>query len=130
MLRAGADAENVQMEDVLCDFCHRPWTERTPFVEGHRGRVICARCLAVGYVEVIHDRAGTAGAPYTCALCREDEADRDALARAGEPGWASPLDAEVVICARCLRQAAATLAKDPDCDWTAPGSSAGAQDPP
>ena len=47
MRRPGTDENDVKMSDVLCDFCHRAWTEDVPMIEGHRGSCICARCLTV-----------------------------------------------------------------------------------
>ena len=35
MQRPGTDPENVEMSDILCDFCLRAWTKDRPMVEGH-----------------------------------------------------------------------------------------------
>jgi hypothetical protein len=121
MFRPGTDETNVQMSDVLCDFCHRPWTEDVALIEGHRGCMICGHCLAVGYAELVV-RGAPGPAEYACTMCREDDRDRAALDRAGEPGWASPAHPESVICSRCARQASEALAKDPDHDWTLPSA--------
>ena len=129
MHRPGTDASNVQMSDVLCDFCHRPWTEEVPFIEGHRGAVICARCLEVAFVELeAGDGPNVVTGGYTCRLSREDDRDREALRRAGEPGWRSPVDPEAVACRKVVRMAAATLQKDPDFDWRKPEVGAGRED--
>ena len=128
VFKPGTDESNVQMSDILCDFCHREWTEEIPFIEGHRGRMICGNCLALGYREVIvagkhtgpGTDSGTGFAPYTCALCRESDDDRAAMDRAGEIGWRSPLHEDAAVCARCLRQAAGKLHKDPDSEWRKP----------
>lgn len=120
MFRPGTDETNVRMSDVLCDFCRREWTAEVPFIEGHQGRVICGRCLAVAYADLINAGAEPRTADYTCAMCREGDADRAALDRAGEPGWPSPAYPESVICRRCTKQAAGRLHKDPDHDWQKP----------
>ena len=121
MYRPGTDETNVQMSDVLCDFCHRAWTEDVPFIEGHRGAVICARCLEVAFVELeAGDGPNVVSGDYLCRLSREDDRDREALRRAGEPGWRSPVDPEAVACRKVIRMAAAALQKDPDFDWRKP----------
>ena len=53
VFRPGTDEQNVQMSDVLCDFCHQAWTEAIPFVEGHRGCMICGDCLTRAYEQVV-----------------------------------------------------------------------------
>ena len=32
MRKPGTDADDVQMSDVLCDFCRRPWTMDVPMI--------------------------------------------------------------------------------------------------
>ena len=119
MLKPGADPSNVQMDDILCDFCHRQWTVDVPFVEGHRGSVICGNCLTVAYHELVVASAGETG-DFMCVLCRESEEDRAAEKRPGEPGWRSPLDESVATCRRCVKRAAGVLHKDPDSPWRKP----------
>jgi hypothetical protein len=119
MLRPGADEQNVQMSDVLCDFCQREWTEDVPFIEGHRGRIICGNCVRLAVEEVRVTGRGTAPQGYMCTLCRENEDDRAALDRAGEAGWSSPAYPESIACARCIGAAAEALTDDPDVDWPA-----------
>ena len=53
-------------------------------------------------------------------MCLEGRQDREALGRADEPGWESPLQPEAVICWRCLELAATSLGKDKDFDWKKP----------
>jgi len=120
MRREGTDESNVEMSDVLCDFCHAEWTEDLPMVEGHRGACICGKCLTVAYREVMVEKSGETG-DYTCTLCRESAEDRAALDRAGEPGWRSPMYPEAAACRRCLKRSAGVLHKDPDFDWRKPG---------
>ncbi len=121
MRKPGIDENNVQMSDVLCDFCHREWTEDLPMVEGHQGSCICGRCLTVAYTEVVLNQTNSAGDEYKCTMCLEREIDRQALNRSGEPGWQSPMYSEAVICRRCIKLAAGTLHKDKDFAWTKPG---------
>jgi hypothetical protein len=120
MRKPGTDEKNVQMSDVLCDFCHREWTEDVPMVEGHRGSCLCARCLTVGYTEVVVNGHDTAPEAYTCPMCLEGDDDRRALDRGGEAGWRSPLDEHAAICRRCLELAARSLEKDQDSGWKRP----------
>lgn len=120
MRKPGTDENNVQMSDVLCDFCHREWTEDIPMVEGHHGSCICGKCLRVAYTEVLLNKTGTSLAENECTLCLEAEKDREALERGGEPGWQSPMHPEAAICRRCIKRAAGALHKDSDFDWTKP----------
>lgn len=120
MYKPDFNADNVQMSDVLCDFCRREWTEDVPFIEGHRGRVICGHCLAVGYREIVLAHGDDGNHAFDCTMCRESGEDRAALERADEPGWPSPLHPEAVICRRCIKRASGALHKDPDFDWRKP----------
>ncbi len=125
MRKPGIDEDNVQMSDVLCDFCHREWTEETPMIEGHHGSCICGRCLRVAYVTVVRDEAPTAPEDYHCTLCLEKEQDRAAQNRPNEPGWQSPMYEEAMICRRCIKLGAGVLHKDKAFDWTRPGAENG-----
>jgi hypothetical protein len=121
MRRPGTDENNVRMADVVCDFCHREWTEAMPMIEGHQGSCICGNCLKLAYRELVLQ--GTDPSPegdWKCPMCLEADADRAAMDRADEPGWPSPLHPEVVVCRRCIAMAAGVLHKDPDYDWTMP----------
>ena len=81
-------------------------------VEGHRGSLVCANCLTVAYT-AINAFEETTGDDSTvkCTMCLED--------RKGAH-WQSPLYEEAFICKRCCRQAATTLDKDPEFDWSKP----------
>jgi len=110
MHRPGTDPDNVRMEDVLCDFCHRPWVEQIPMIEGHQGSVICGRCLRVAIAEL--SREAPKGTECHCTMCLEQ---RD------EPGWQSPAHPDAVVCRRCAEQAATTLERSPDFQWSRSG---------
>lgn len=110
MRRDGHDPMNVQMSDVLCDFCAREWSDALPMVEGHQGSCICGDCLTAAFRALVIETPSAPAGPVRCTLCLED---RD------EPGWqggARPARA----CRRCVRQSAAVLAKDPDSGWRKP----------
>lgn len=117
MYRPGTDESNVQMTDVLCDFCHRPWREDLPLVEGHRGAVICGDCLADAYRALALKSEPSAPTGSTCILCLEQRPD-PLWARPAGP--AHPAHALAVACLRCVKQAAAILAKDKDFGWAKP----------
>lgn len=100
-------------EYFKCDFCLSPWAEDRQMVEGHRGSLICARCLTLAYAQIVGADSGAAppeGA--TCALCLEDRAQQH---------WQSPLRAEAWACERCIRQSGQMLEKDPESGWRRPG---------
>ena len=123
MRKPDTNESNVQMSDVLCDFCRREWTEDLPMVEGHQGSCICGRCLTIAYTEVVNNSVNAAPADFKCALCLEALRDRQALKRESEPGWQSPAYPESGICRRCIKQSAGVLVKDPDSGWKKPGVS-------
>jgi hypothetical protein len=120
MRKPGTDENNVQMSDVVCDFCHAQWTEEQPMIEGHQGSCICGKCLRVAYTEVVVKQNRAAPGEFKCPMCLEGAADRKALGRGDEPGWQSPLYPESVICRRCINLAAGALHKDKDFAWTKP----------
>jgi hypothetical protein len=120
MRRPGTDPMDVRMEDVLCDFCHQPWSDERPMVEGHQGACICGKCLTIAYREVALDNAGSAPADFKCIMCLEGPEDRRALERPVESGWQSPMYLEASICRRCIKQSAGVLHKDPDIEWRKP----------
>ncbi len=123
MRKPGTDENNVQMTDVLCDFCHRQWTEDLPMIEGHHGSCLCANCLTLAYAEVVVNGGSTPPPEFSCPMCLEKAGDRAALGRADEPAWQSPLYEEAVLCKRCIELAAASLSKDKDYNWTKPRDS-------
>ena len=122
MRKPGTDPDNVSMSDVLCDFCHREWAEEVPMVEGHHGSCICGRCVSVAYAQLVQHEGISEDAEYTCPLCLDGPEDRAALGRGDEPGWRSPVEEEAVACWRCVKMAAKTLGRDPESDWTVPGT--------
>lgn len=120
MRKPGTDENNVQMTDVICDFCHSEWVEDQPMIEGHQGSCICGRCLSVAYADVVLHGQNTAPADYTCPMCLEASKDRAELNRREEPGWQSPLYPEATICRRCIKLAGGALHKDEAFDWKKP----------
>lgn len=120
MRKPGTDENNVQMSDVLCDFCHAAWVDQMPMIEGHQGSCICGNCLSVAYTELVLNKAAADARPFKCPMCLEGPSDRAALGRGEEPGWRSPLNPEAVICRRCAKLAAGALHKDKDFAWSKP----------
>ena len=120
MRRPGTNPNDVQPSDVLCDYCHRAWTDDIAMLEGHQGSCVCEACLTAAFVSVVRDKANTAPAGYKCRMCLENEDDRAAQNRPGEPGWTSPKFADAVICRRCIKLGAGALDKDADHAWTRP----------
>ena len=57
MQRPGVDPDNVQMSDILCDFCRAEWVETLPMVEGHKGSTICGGCLSEAYLALVQGQA-------------------------------------------------------------------------
>ncbi|MEM9166576.1 MAG: hypothetical protein AAGB48_06075 [Planctomycetota bacterium] len=112
MQRQGANPNDMQPADFICDFSLRPWDGAFPMVEGHRGSLISGDCLTIAYADVIlSQRTSIEPGQYTCTMCLESR---------NEPCWQSPARPEAVICRRCIRQGATRLEKDPDWDWLKP----------
>ena len=111
MQRPGTDPNNVQMSDILCDFCHAEWVEELPLVEGHHGSVVCGKCLTVAYRAVVQAGINSGPEGSKCTMCLET---RD------EPAWQSPMYPEAVICKRCINLAAGALSKDKESGWVRP----------
>lgn len=109
MHRPGADPENMEAADFLCDFCLKAWDGESPVVEGHRGGLICGPCLTEAFRALALKGEGTAAAGFECVLCLEKRA---------EIGWVGKAGASV--CRRCSKQSAAILAKDKDYGWVKP----------
>jgi len=107
--REGTDPNNVQIEDVLCDFCGvAAWAQDTPCVEGHQGSLICGDCLSEAYETTAHLREGSSAGKCTMCLEKRDE-----------PDW-SGTRAVAIICRRCVKQSAGVLHKAKDWDWSKP----------
>ncbi|MFN7744318.1 MAG: ClpX C4-type zinc finger protein [Phycisphaerales bacterium] len=114
-------------EFFVCDFCHHHWAEDRPMVEGHKGALICSRCLEAGYAEVVYSQSGVqgtagdvhprAGAGPWCTMCLE---------RRAELYWQSPIT-DTLCCRRCLKQSAGVLERDPDFGWKRPTAPAGVE---
>jgi len=116
MRKPGVNPNDVQMSDVLCDFCHREWTEDVLFIEGHQGSCICGLCLTQAWSDLPAHR-NQASKDFLCPMCREKNEDRAALDRADERSWQGQ---HAVICERCMLLAATALEKDPDSGWSRP----------
>jgi hypothetical protein len=127
--RDGTDPDNVQMSDVLCDFCAQEWTSGRQMVEGHHGSCICAPCLADAFRAVVlegHDdaadartapdgSAAAAPAGLRCTLCLESRS---------EPHWRGTQRLQAFACRRCIKMASVILERDPDAAWTRPTAGA------
>lgn len=113
MRKPGTNEDNVQMTDVLCDFCHAEWTEDLPLIEGHHGSCVCGKCLTLAYTDVVLNDQNSGPAGYKCTMCLENRED---------PAWQSPAYPEAVVCRRCIKLAAGALHKDKDFAWSKPGA--------
>lgn len=113
MQRPGADPENMQMTDFLCDFCGESWAESRPMVEGHHGSLICGVCLSAAYIAGVLSGESADAQGRTCTMCLEE--------RTG-PWWVSESHPGSMICNRCIRQGATTLEKDAESGWQKPAA--------
>jgi hypothetical protein len=111
MHKQGIDDNNVQPEDILCDFCGKAaWAQDVPCVEGHQGSVVCGNCLHVAYSELI---LASSGEPTKeqCRMCLEHRED---------PVWEGGIEPIAAICLRCVKQSSAVLQKSKQWDWSKP----------
>ncbi|MFG0273672.1 MAG: hypothetical protein ACF8QF_01310 [Phycisphaerales bacterium] len=101
-----------------CDFCRQPWADDRPMIEGHRGHLLCTKCLTVAYQQVVLD-----GAPPIARLADEPEETvcTMCMERRSQPAWRSDAFPESIVCLRCIKQSATGFEKDPDTAWTRPG---------
>lgn len=112
MQREGINENNASPEDFLCDFCMNHWTEQSPMVEGHRGSLICAKCLTDAYREIVYKESGVPLAEgTTCRLC---------LSPTDDPTWGKAECPEARACRKCIRQSTAVLEKDKEFGWKRP----------
>ncbi len=111
MHRDGLDEDNVQPEDILCDFCgNTAWANDTPCVEGHQGSIVCGNCLLVAYTELVLTCTGTTSKDK-CRMCLEHRED---------PVWLGAIEPIAPICLRCTKQASSVLHKSKEWDWLKP----------
>lgn len=137
MRREGCDENNLQPTDFLCDYCGSTWSDDRPMVEGHRGSLVCAKCLNLAF-DLLWNRApawdGKGPPPPTPpdlampegALCRMCLEHRE------EPSWQSPMEVgeenpELAeqsggawLCKRCAKQSVVMLERDPELKYTRP----------
>lgn len=111
MRREGTDPNNVQMSDVLCDFCRCEWTLDLPLIEGHHGSCICGDCLATAYRSVVLAGRDDAISGYRCTMCLEARSD---------PCFRSQTAPDAFVCRRCIKLGATALERDPDHTWRRP----------
>jgi hypothetical protein len=109
MQRPETNPQDVQPEDILCDFCHRPtWSLNIASIEGHHGSVICVDCLKYAWIDVVDTETGIQLDGDTCTMCLEQRTD---------PAWRSPMHEEACICRRCIKLAAQAFRKDGNSGW-------------
>src|SRR5262249_3299675 len=108
--RPGVDPDNVQMSDILCDFCGAEWVESLAMVEGHRGSTICGRCLTAAYEALVVRGDDAVPRGYRCTMCLEERPD---------VAWRGTRP-DAVACRRCVNQSAGVLSKDKESGWTRP----------
>ncbi|MDP7008506.1 MAG: hypothetical protein QGI78_02940 [Phycisphaerales bacterium] len=111
MHRADTNVNDVQLEDILCDFCgDTAWANGTPCVEGHRGSVVCGDCLSKAYRRVVLV-GNTELQNTTCTMCIE---------RRDQSLWKGSFGEGANICLRCIKQSATVLEKSEHWDWERP----------
>lgn len=111
MHRKGINVNDVQPEDILCDYCGRSaWAGGDPCIEGHQGSIVCGECLSLAYAGLVLNKEGQ-HVEIKCRMCLET--------REGQ-SWSSEFDNEATICLRCIKQAATALEKSKHWEWSRP----------
>lgn len=93
-----------------CDYCHQSWADDRPMIEGHKGSLLCTKCLTMACVDVSEPAAS-----YRCVMCIREGLDLQC--------WQSPMYDGVFLCRDCIQQAVRVFGKDPDVDWNVPAGS-------
>jgi hypothetical protein len=112
-------------QDFVCDFCGSTWREDRPMVEGHKGCLICARCLEAAYRRVVIENAGvTVPEHVACALCLLNKSGDywQSSARVSVADGTVMIEPEPGACACrwCVERSAGLLEKEPDARWRRP----------
>lgn len=111
MHRDGINPENVQPEDILCDFCgDAAWSKGEPCVEGHQGSIVCGSCLTTAYQTLVL-RGNEQETTEKCRMCLEHRED---------PVWLGKIEPLAPMCKRCTKQSAGVLTKSKHWDWSKP----------
>ena len=107
------DPNGILLESS-CDYCGKRWDPEGAeiMIEGHKGSLICTKCLSAAYAAVVHHDAGAENKGKSCRMCLEE---RD------QPQWESPVHEGTLICLRCIKQGATALEKDEESGWKRPG---------
>ena len=114
MHRKGINVNNVQPEDILCDFCGRAaWSLGEPCIEGHQGSIVCGGCLSLAYSGLVLEDGGVP-VKIPCRMCLETR---------NQSSWSSDFDNEATICLRCTKQSATALEKSKHWEWSRPTGS-------
>ena len=125
MRREGCNEENLLPTDFLCDYCGNTWSDDRPMIEGHRGSLVCAKCLSLAFDSLWNHAPawdGTSPPPpvpddqqlpegVLCMLCLEHRE---------EPCWHSPMMDASWICKRCTKQSVVMLERDPEFGYARP----------
>ena len=87
-------------------------------IEGHKGSLLCMKCLSAAFAAVVHHGAGEDQRGKTCTMCIEERS---------QVQWESPVVDDKRVCLRCIKQAATALEKDPETGWKRPQGSGKAE---
>ena len=148
MRKEGCDEENLQPTDFLCDYCGNTWSDDRPMVEGHRGSLVCAKCLSLAYGLLWlsapkWDGKAPPPPPPADQTMPEGALCRMCLEHREEPCWQSPMgfvgedaagedkdqasapelgvvDGGAWLCKRCAKQSVVMLERDPELKYERP----------
>ena len=126
MRKEGCDEENLQPTDFLCDYCGNTWSDDRPMVEGHRGSLVCAKCLSLAYGLLWlsapkWDGKAPPPPPPADQTMPEGALCRMCLEHREEPCWQSPMEESAWLCKRCAKQSVVMLERDPELKYERPG---------
>ena len=111
MHRQGINVNDVQPEDILCDYCEQSaWSLGEPCIEGHQGSIVCGTCLTLAFTDIVINGHGDL-VDLKCRMCLEVRE---------QTSWRSKNDPEATICLRCIKQSATALEKSKHWEWSRP----------
>lgn len=131
MHRPGCDPDGMTETDFICDFCGCGWTAPNPMIEGHKGSLICGRCLTAACKTVLVQNVGVVVPSHiACTMCLLNKSGDywqspvRVSAVASEGNTPGEVDIEPtpgnVICRWCIERSASILSKDVENGWKRP----------
>ena len=96
---------------ISCDFCGTDWDEVLSMIEGHHGSILCLECFKRAHAN-LNEQPGE----FQCTSFIRENLPQD-LPRWKPDALPAHANAQAIVCADCIRQAARTFDRDQEVDW-------------